>query len=365
MPNTEKLRTWQVTLTTLSPLFIGSGKTLSPYSDFIQERNTLIYLNQKKIEEAISGKPELIDEYVKEVRKKMNNTTSEVSLKDFITTRLKLSLESVTLRKVPLIGTIGRQQLRQFIATAGRPFIPGSSLKGAFKTAVLFDWLNNAPDGKQALQEIHILASKNEKRLIDIDITQRCFGGISEDEFRFLHVADSEIVNFEKLEATEIKRVALSGKESECLIPNTTAKLMITIQLPTQKARLKFLHEQFLTQLFSKVKIFSENIILQELDTMDGNQDFKSFFNFYESIESQLKNIRDNEAILRLGGGKTYFDNSIGLAVDDDDSGEHLENFLLTMSMPKFWWNLSKNPHRSHEKQSPVSTNGLGETNHQ
>ncbi|MFQ3599598.1 MAG: hypothetical protein SNJ66_14795, partial [Chloroherpetonaceae bacterium] len=73
MPNTEKLRTWQVTLTTLSPLFIGSGKTLSPYSDFIQEGNTLIYLNQKKIEEAIADKPELIDEYVKEIRKKMNN----------------------------------------------------------------------------------------------------------------------------------------------------------------------------------------------------------------------------------------------------------------------------------------------------
>jgi CRISPR-associated protein Csm5 len=153
MSNTDKLRTWNVTLTTLSPLFIGSGKTLSPYSDFIQEGNNLIYLNQKKIEEAISNKPELIDEYVKEIRRRMNNTKSDASLKDFITTRLKLPLESVTLRKVPLQGNIGKQQLRQFISTAGRPFIPGSTLKGAFRTAVLYDWLINDNNGKKLLED--------------------------------------------------------------------------------------------------------------------------------------------------------------------------------------------------------------------
>jgi CRISPR type III-A-associated RAMP protein Csm5 len=92
MSNTDKLRTWNVTLTTLSPLFIGSGKTLSPYSDFIQEGNNLIYLNQKKIEEAISNKPELIDEYVKEIRRKMDNTKSDASLKDFITDPIKTSI---------------------------------------------------------------------------------------------------------------------------------------------------------------------------------------------------------------------------------------------------------------------------------
>lgn len=332
MPNTEKLRTWSVKLTTLSPLFIGSGKTLSPYSDFIQEGNTLIYLDQKKIETVISDKPELIDAYVKEIRGNMENTRANVSLKDFITTRLKLSLEDITLRKIPLTGNIGKQQLRQFIATAGRPFIPGSSIKGAFKTAVLFDWLISDKEGKNVLSEmLKLVEEKKRDEFNKFDIVQRCFGNISEDGFRFLHISDSESIPAEKIQATELKRVSILEKKgdsipqpAECLAEKTETKLSITLQEPTGGVKLNFQYKEGLKDLFEKTKRFSLKTVdmeLGELDTSenDRNPDLDSFCKFYESLEKEIKKPQPNETILRIGSGKTYFDNSIGHAVDNDN----------------------------------------------
>ncbi len=351
MPNTDKLRTWNVTLTTLSPLFIGSGKTLSPYSDFIQEGNNLIYLNQKKIEEAVSDKPELIDEYVKEIRRKMNNTSSDVSLKDFITTRLKLSLDSVTLHKVPLQGNIGKQQLRQFISTAGRPFIPGSTLKGAFRTAILYDWLINDNNGKKLLENfienLEKTDSKNKeeknealKKINNTDIEFICFGGISEDPFRFLKITDSNCLETKAISALEISRVSTVNEKnasipqpSECLGVGAAVKMKITIQKSNQNTKFSFLNNVEISDLMKKVSEFSKESILRELDELEGNKNFSHIFKFYEELEKRIKN---KEIVLRIGGGKTFFENSIGLACDDDDSGEHLELFLLAIKMPKY-----------------------------
>lgn len=354
MPDTKKLRTWQVNLTTLSPLFIGSGKTLSPYSDFIQDGNMLIYLNQKKIEEVISDKPQLIDEYVKEIRKKMNNTTSEASLKDFITTRLKLSLESVTLRKVPIVGSIGRQQLRQFIATAGRPFIPGSSIKGAFRTAVLYDWLMNDKNGQAVLNEIarYITKSKSKeikeqdeakKEINRMQIEEKCFGSISQDPFRFLQISDSNCIELTRLQVCQVSRFSILNDKSqpipqpeECLMSQTNATLKITIQKLEKDEKFQFLNDVDLTKLFKKVKDFSKEAVLRELDELENNKLHEKMFTFYEKLEKQIDQLKSNEVILRLGGGKTFFDNSIGLSIDNDDTGESLELFLIAINMPKY-----------------------------
>lgn len=354
MTNTEKLRTWTVQLTTLSPLFIGSGKTLSPYSDFIQEGNTLIYLDQKKIEAVISDKPELIDAYVKEIRRNMENTRANVSLKDFITTRLKLSLESVTKQKRRLVGTIGRQQLRQFISTAGRPFIPGSSLKGAFRTAVLYDWLTNDNVGKKILAEfIHFIekCDSNDKKeredakekIQDINIELKCFGNISEDPFRFLHIADSNCIESTALQACQVERVSIENDKSkyipqpaECLGEKTNASFRITVQKPNQNTKFPFLDKMEISELLKKANAFYKEAIWRELDELDGNKRFSSLFSFYEKLEKQIDGLNPNEAILRLGGGKTFFENSVGLAIDDYDSGDHLETFLLAIKMPKY-----------------------------
>lgn len=354
MPNTEKLRSWQVTLTTLSPLFIGSGKTLSPYSDFIQDGNSFLYLDQEKIEAAISDKPELIDAYVKEIRKNMDNTRADVSLKDFITTRLKLSLDDVTKRKIPLIGEIKKQQLRQFISTAGRPFIPGSTIKGALRTAVLYDWLTNDDVGKKILDEfiqsIEKSDSKNEaeskeakNKIRSFDFESYCFGSISEDPFRFLQITDSNCIESATLQACQVERASIVNDKAqsipqpaECLMSEKNAALRITLQKPNQNAKFPFLNEMKIQPLLKKANAFSKEAVLRELDELDGNENFSNLFSFYEKLEKQITNLKPDEAILRVGGGKTFFENSIGLTIDDDESGEHLEIFLLAIKMPKY-----------------------------
>ncbi|MCW8819266.1 MAG: hypothetical protein OQK61_02985, partial [Ignavibacteriaceae bacterium] len=60
---------------------------------------------------------------------------------------------------------------------------------------------------------------------------------------------------------------------------------------------------------------------LRELDELEGNQEFREFFRFYEKLEQIIKSLKPHEAVMRLGGGKTWFDNSIGLSIDSDNFG--------------------------------------------
>jgi CRISPR-associated protein Csm5 len=373
--SSQKLHTWKVKLETLSPLFIGSGKAISPYSDFIIQKtggaSEIHFLDHKRIEQAVSTKPELVDAYVTAIRKEMNGKGTGATLQDFITARLKLPLESVTLRRLPLHGDIKNQQLRQFISTAGRPFVPGSSLKGAFKTAVLYDWMMNTKEGvkikdelvslsnevqkfkderesfrekkeyKEA-DELQIKIKQKEKDLNLLDPLIKCFGKISEDDFRFLRISDSALFSENELQALEIGRISIEGKAkntipqpSECIALGAKTEFEITITENTSR-RFPFLKNNALNGLFKLIKAFSYESVLMELGSLEENRDVKDLFVFYESLEDELNILKPNETILRLGGGKTYFDNSIGLAVDDDEDGEHLENFLLAIGMPKY-----------------------------
>lgn len=334
---TKALISHKVSLTTLSPVFIGAGEehVLSPYSDFVQRGNSLVYIETDRLQEAMQDDKAFVEAYVKGVRQFENNR-STFSLEDFITGTLGREVDDFASRVVRIEGDIQKNHIRRFIATGGKPFIPGSSLKGAIRTAVLVDWLLNTPNGKKQLAEIKMHVEKRDWRSLKrVDIEKQCFGSIANDAFKYLRVSDSEAVDRPALTVSAMKRVSLriarksfrrSSSDipqwSETLMPATASKMFLSMTAPKGKTQFSFLNERSVAPLFAVLNKVSLDSCLRELDELEGNKEFGEFFRFYENLEQEIKSLKANEAILRLGGGKTWFNNSIGLSIDSDAFGD-------------------------------------------
>lgn len=338
----ERLRIATVTLQTLSPLFIGSGEEsdLSPYTDFIQEGGQLIYLDERKFQAFLSEKPELVDKYVSGIRDGFENNRSTFSLAGFLASIPDMKRDNIERRRIAIDGEIKKNQLRRFLSTSGLPYVPGSTIKGAIRTAVLFDWIMNSRAGRKQLQEIKVLTEKRFRRDLQKTAVERnCFGPISRDTFRFLRISDTETAPSSAICVSEIRHLSLYPSTivnkntryrkaeipqwNELLRSGATTTFSISLEQPRERTGFSFFDEQKLAELFTIINRFSRESCLRELDELEERpQEFNRIYSFYEQLESQLGSLGESEAIIRLGGGKTWFDNSIGLALDSEEFGE-------------------------------------------
>lgn len=349
----QTLKSHKVLLTTLSPLFIGAGDehTLSPYSDYVRRGDSLMYIDTDKLQEAMQGDAALIDAFVKGMRQ-FDNNRSTFELETFITETLGRSVDDFAARLVRIEGDCKKAQIRRFVATAGKPFIPGSTLKGAIRTAVLVDWLLNSKKGKQELDNIRYVINKYienkgndyKKALEDaknalegLNPEQACFGAINHDVFRYLRVSDSEPFDVSHLMVGEMKRVALPSKKkkpqqsqipqwSEMIVPPVETVGSISMSTPTELTGFDFLNHLSHSELFSIINRISRKSCNRENIKLKGATTFNTFTGFYQALIKQIDELQPNEAIIRLGGGKTWFENSIGFSIDSNTFG-HVKLF--------------------------------------
>lgn len=148
-------RTFHLKLTTVTPVSIGDGGKLSPLTDYILDGGRLYLIDEDKFREAFSeDKIHLLDDFMQGVEKHVNVDKTEF-LKDFIEDTLLLkSFTQVVKNKdgYNAKATGNATAISTILKNGRRPFISGSTLKGAIKTAFLYDWLLN--DGKNKLKSI-------------------------------------------------------------------------------------------------------------------------------------------------------------------------------------------------------------------
>lgn len=169
----DRLITYKIALHTLTPVAIGSdkGEVLSPYMDYVfsDDGRSLHYLDLSKVEQAVMDNG-LLDEYIRQVRV-LDNNRSDFTLKPFLTTRFGHDLRpfiTTTVRQYGLRNT-DKININPAVKNAGQPYLPGSSLKGALRTAMLYDWLVNTKLGESVLQ-------RNVQKIKELDnINQQLF----------------------------------------------------------------------------------------------------------------------------------------------------------------------------------------------
>jgi len=343
---TAKLQTYKVTIKTLSPVFIGGGKAteLSPYTDFIHQGNQIIIIDQRKLQNALAENRSFIEEFVQEIRNRFDNNRSLFSLSAFITDRMKLSVSDVEQCRLAVDRDFKTNHIRRFIASSGRPFIPGSTIKGAFRTAVLVEWLLKNPEGKKQLAKIRTIIEKKDKtEIIGLDPAKECFGAIDCDVFKYLRISDSAFFDDSSLSVREIKRVSIKADKkrrstwSESLNSDIETKCVLSLLNPTLSTGFPFLDQQSLVELLSTINNQSFDSCDFELCELDSApRDFDRLKHFYEELQEKIKNCGRHEAIVRLGGGKIWFDNSIGLAVEHNGFVKNYLSEVLNINHSPF-----------------------------
>lgn len=353
----QATKQYQIKITSITPVCIGDGQKLSPFSDYKLKNDKLIYLNQETIKQVLKTRPNLIEDFVKGIISGMDNTENKFDIENFFYNYAKIDLASLTLKTIDsTVVPKGNKNLYTIIKNAGvHPYIPGSSLKGAVKTALLYNWLmeknnhwckdylklydknftgnlskkeeDNLPNGKKALEK---------------ELDEKF------DSFKFA-VSDSALLSENSIKGIDTKRLHLKkGKFSipqtwEAIKENSSATLSISSVKTDKDELLNW------TQICKVLNSFSQNSNDIEWEVFDNccrqngelNDDlYDSLFEFYETMEENINNADPTTCYLRLGSGKGYYFNSIGQTLYNADETEDKKlfvNFLQNNSFGKIY----------------------------
>jgi len=343
----DKLNVFDIKLTTISPVSIGNnqGDTLSPYTDFVVRGDTLHLLDHKKINKALEKEPQLIDEYVNGIREKIDNNRSRFDLLSFVQKRLKLNLEDITKQKIPAYGLEGNKiEVKPILKNAGKPYISGSTLKGAVKAAILYDWLLESTEGKKKIEEfcnnvlyINNLTQIDLKKELD-NIINLIFGRVESKEpnnFYYIRITDTGCIDSHNVEIHNTMRIHLLNGQwgipqcKETIKANEVVGFRLSIEPKINHSYLNYLNNSTPNKLFKIINRFSQDNIDLDWDIFDnyGEAIFESretvynqIYTFFENISNLIEKAKEGrEAYLRIGSGKTFMYNSVGLAIYKTD----------------------------------------------
>jgi len=339
---------YRIKLTTLTPVCIGDGNKINSITDYICDRNRIYYLNKEKIAERLAGDDEMMDRYMNGIISNMNNNNNrtEFDLKDFLEKVLKLSLHDYALYSVegksqtnisrsPYIsGGKPQKQRKNEINTIIKnpdrnPYIPGSTLKGAIKTAFLYEWLldKNNEWCKKYLQNMN-----NEK--IEEALKEELEAEF--DSYQ-LGVHDSSMFDFEKkCKIIENKRLSIKTLKTEipqsweCILEDKTCETQIW---DVRKDNKTYSWED----ICRVVNRYTQHQNIREIELLEdisenGNIKYKderikdSLIEFYEEMDAEIGD-NPNCIFMRIGSGKGYFYNSVALALYDADDSRDKRNF--------------------------------------
>ena len=337
---------YRIKLTTLTPVCIGDGNKINSITDCIYDINRVYYLNKQKIAERLAGDDEMMDRYMSGIVSNMNNNRTEFDLKYFLEKVLRLSQYDYTLYSIerksktntsrsPYISGGKPQKQRKIeINTIIKnpdinPYIPGSTLKGAIKTAFLYDWLldKNNEWCKKYLQNMN-----NEK--IEEALKEELEAEF--DSYQ-LGVHDSSMFDFEKkCKIIENKRLSIKTLKTEipqsweCILEDKTCETQIW---DVRKGDKTYSWEDICRVVngYTIKQNDREKQLLEEASE-NGNikyedEDIKyHLIEFYEDMKAEIKN-NPECLFMRIGSGKGYFYNSVALALYDADDSRDKRNF--------------------------------------
>ena len=321
-------------ITTLTPVSIGDGNTLSAFADYVLEKGKIHYINQQIIRDKMGKNPELIDFYVEGMIRGKSNTTNTFDLKNFIFNRLKLTLQQAASHSIEAKNVSGKKEFYTVVKNAGQsPYIPGSTLKGAIKTALLYDWLIDAKND-WCENYLENLNNKEERGRLEAQLMTEF------DKFE-LGVSDSSLLDFDMLQAIDIKRLHI--KKGSLNIPQTREAVKENIaceceirnvrKLIAEKAAGTKVYKNYswreLCKIINKFSDNSCNIeweIMERFEKKLDNKYYKHLENFYRTIQKRTESL--TTAYLRLGTGKGFYFNSIALALYDRDGTGNKGQFL-------------------------------------
>ncbi|WP_299453043.1 type III-A CRISPR-associated RAMP protein Csm5 [uncultured Microscilla sp.] len=394
-----KTHSFRLRLTTLTPVAIGDGRTISPLSDYILDKaSQQIYpIHHQKFERALQkrtaqdGSMRVMNEYISKVNQTQGVNKNNF-LKEFIGSSLGISDFAALChpQRFATHGIDNATEATTCLKNARQPYISGSTLKGAIKGALLYDWLMNDFMGKKQLKEIAKLAKRFADKMIPLNdeledlaeqmevylpqneyrrvnqqkrtIEQKCkrfkqeFGRETDKvlniflekittrkrmDFSLLQIGDTQLFSESDLAYYALERLFLNdgklvsiGDIKEAIPAGKTTAFRLNLIPELQNSSLQFLNRADIGLIFKKLNSFSianarydKECLLVANDHIKNETLYNALLDFYEQIINDYAQSQQ-AAALRIGAGKSYFHNSIGLALwQADDKHKVFEDF--------------------------------------
>ncbi len=196
---------------------------------------------------------------------------------------------------------------------------------------MLYDWL--IKDGKHRLQFLlENLQNETKRREVERELEKKM------EEFSKIRFTDSVPFGKNDLTVLETCRLDLkTGTEGipqiwEAIPSNKSAEIVVSIP-----------EDNTINHLFTILNQYARHNNDREwqmLENFENKINSKSYnipiADFHHSINEAASESNSQTGILRLGSGKGYYFNSVGLAVYDFQGGAHFKNFLKTYGQTKF-----------------------------
>ncbi len=284
--NYPRQESYKIRAEILSPVHIGDGTELEPLEYVIKDR--FYKVNMEEWLSALSG--EKTEEFKKLTGKDYAQKTTLVALRKFVKNNIDtgkytewvvdVSDDARNKYDEKFDETENQLTMSPFIRTGNKPFLPGSSIKGALKTAYLNFLKKNSP----------VLKEKNRADLVEGELFKANIEGrdgrirfdIDKDPFRAIKIKDA----FLPEGATFFGEVINYNKKDGRLNPTT---IQILSEVTYGSLIEKPVSMEFEISLDKKVLCNRESGIDKIHETISLNSLLEACDNFYRSALNEEK----------------------------------------------------------------------------
>lgn len=368
----EKYESKKFELTCLSPVHIGSGVKLRPFEYLYDRRRQDVYFVDEGKFSALLTRHQLIDAFVSDLQQRRppylwqwltDHHVPERELQSLSVRRAKAHVrqdERNTLNEIACLETLAD----------GRPYVPGSSIKGAFRTAVLYHlitrpenerlrqdyWgkLQSAMNARNIKGEVGKLAKELEKHLLSqlayVDEKGKPSDGAIQDAMRGLRVGDA-MPTAKRLDTDVIQKLDASthanksGQKEhtislfrECIPMGSKFECQITVE----KEMLAQIGLRNIDELIRMCRAYmATGISMQE----------RVFGRDYRAEFAEAK-----EADLMLGGGTGFLSKTVFYALAPS---EEIGRKAVAMLLDEMFQRFRKPAHYHRQKDTVLSPRTL------
>lgn len=323
------LEVYDLTLTTRTPLFVGSGEkyTVEKNDDkkcinkqYIYKKNKVIFLNEERFIHALVEK-KLVDEYEEFIQNKDMNLLDFLKRHGFTDKNGWVS-ENLISRKISTESDFREGNINTFQRNANGAYVPGSSVKGALRTV----WLMNRVLEDKSPHTLPPASSRKidfpEKDYVNLLSLRKDENGAIADDmvnsiFRGISVSDSRPIP-DKIFIGKKYDVSQSGKEKsvnvyrECVIPGVSLHFKLTLDQSILKGRITK------ESLLDDIKVFDHYYKETYEDKFKRPQNAAAI-----TVDRAQDPAQDHaqDCTLILGGGAGFFSKSLAYPYLDEEQG--------------------------------------------
>lgn len=321
-------------ITVLSPLHIGSGRELLQDYDIVPHDGRTWRIREDALLEAALGGGTDLDEAL------LGRPASELlQPSDF---EGHPEFFRYVIGGVPSAGTQGARVSEHIKDVFDRPYLPGSSLKGALRTLLL--WGGYWDDGLA----LNVRRLGRDARRASRPLEKQVFGSSpNEDWLRALRVRDSEPVGAQDHLAVQTVRVYPTADsrssgldvDVEAIEPGTTLRAALTLETygfeAAEAAGLRWRGKRrWLRDLAGLAKQHAGTRLMTEAQYFKEHGGPQGAMRFYDELIKRLLESSDDVLFLQLGWGAGWESKTLGSSVLQGDA-QQFEDLLSRYRVTK------------------------------